>query len=80
MDVSGERELWCAVIEQAISDYRGDPGSNQNRLRIKNEAAFWLFRSPETGIGSLQWICHQLSYSISYIRDTAKGKAHARVR
>lgn len=77
IDAQPERALWYAVIEQAIEDYHKDPLVNKDKhkqseiKRIKDNAAFWLFRSKEIRIGGLAWICEVLGLSIEYIRKRA---------
>ena len=40
--------------------------------RIKDKAGFWLFRSKETGIGSLLWICDNFKISVDCVRKESR--------
>ena len=69
-----ERNLWAAVISQAMEDYFTDPFSMKCRskqkrsLRDKNEAKYWLLKSKRKDIGSFFWICAQLELDAELIR------------
>ena len=73
---SEERTLWCAVIAQAIHDYHKDPSVNKAKKGIlgwyKRQAAWWLFESQSSEIGSFLWICDQLKLNPDYVRKGAK--------
>lgn len=75
MNYQPEKQLWMAVIQQAIEDYKG-PDNRCNKID-KGKAAFWLFRSKEIGAGSLSWICESLDLSINCIRSIAKNNGSA---
>ena len=78
MNIQGVKELWIAVVQQAIDDYHKDPLVSERRVeqfRIKNlkeSAGHWLFRSKLYGPGSLSWICENIDLSKPYIRKIAR--------
>lgn len=70
--MSGERALWLAVVDQAITDFRKYP-ANEEMLRLKNKAEWWLFRDRRDSVGSLSWICENLGLNITILRHCAKS-------
>ena len=77
--MQGVKELWWAVVGQAIDDYNNNPlvfkSPHQQRQakNIKESAKHWLFRSTLCGPGSLHWICENLELSKTYVRKIAKN-------
>lgn len=79
-----ERQLWFAVILQAIEDYTADPTKSTTAIGQKtisywkNNAAHWLFRSKRTDTGSLNRIFQDLDFPIGTLRakilQTGGGK------
>lgn len=78
------KKLWMAVIEQALLDLEYRPKlskkfkdikareqSLRNAAFIRDKAKFWFFKNPETGIGSLAWICLMLDLDIEAVRKIA---------
>jgi hypothetical protein len=57
-----ERELWSAVLEQAMRDLCG-----VGHLRAKNARA-WIV-SVDDSLGSFVWICGQLNFDADAVRQ-----------
>jgi hypothetical protein len=55
-----ERKLWANVLLQAVTDLNG-------RDLVARSARAW-FRSNENSVGSLIWICHQMSLDPDAVR------------
>jgi len=76
-------QVWLAVIEQAICDFCIDLRRYENHAatvfaeRIKREAAHWLFKSDNTGVGSLPWICENLTIPIECVRRAASERTRS---
>lgn len=80
----GERTLWRAVVQQAVSDIerglvvarRGRGDTRKARfergevVRRGVDARAWVF-SEATEVGSLRWICDQLGLRVQPVRDYA---------
>lgn len=65
------RDLWCAVVERAVRDARGDvvrSGSPESDALIVAQARAWML-SDAVGVGSLNWICEQVGLEAQYIRS-----------
>ena len=79
MNATGVKELWIAVVQQAIKDYHKDPMVSKSHLTqmwirsINQSASHWLFDSKLSGPGSLDWICENIDLSKTYIRKVAKN-------
>mgnify|MGYP001811786053 CR=1 FL=1 len=78
-----ERNIWLAVINQAIFDLRKDHRSLKSHSARKcgqrsmaklnsQRARYWLFESRLHGPGSLAWICEHLSLDIDAVRRVAR--------
>lgn len=73
-----ERDLWFAVIAQAIDDYLADPlqikwkAKRREVVLNRDNAANWLFGSKMTSIGSFEWICNQLDLEPNCLRMSIK--------
>jgi hypothetical protein len=65
-------KLWQAVLLMALRDLHGSPPSAFDCRRRQQEARRW-FESPETGIGSLNWICNITNLDAGTVRRYALG-------
>lgn len=69
-----QRLLWCAVLEQAVEDFRGccdqnnDKNSPSHRRMRQEQAAAW-FKSDRSEINSFFWICDLLGLDAVAIRE-----------
>lgn len=78
------RQLWAAVLEQAVSDACVDlkplPKTlmsryeREARARIKDSAIWWV-NSPATKINSFIGICHNLGLDPQAVREKVLKKA-----
>jgi hypothetical protein len=74
---TGEKEMWAAVIRQAIEDYLYDPNEvvdpyqHKKAELEKQHARYWLFNSKKTSANSFYWICNELCLDPNYIRQAA---------
>jgi hypothetical protein len=62
-----ERELWSAVLHQAISDLVGDIPKKEDREIIQRQARSW-FMSTRIRPGSFHWICQILGLNEAAVR------------
>jgi hypothetical protein len=62
-----ERELWSAVLQQAISDFVGNVPKYENRETVQRRATRW-FTSTRIGAGSFHWICQNLGLDEAAVR------------
>jgi hypothetical protein len=67
-----ERKLWAYVLLQAITDLNG-------RDFAARSARAW-FSSKDDSIGSLNWICHNLSLDPDAVRHSVLRKKAAELR
>ena len=72
-----EVSIWCAVIRNAIIEYRRDTTKYRNKYQNSRyrawqmDAQHWLFRSSYRGPVSLIWICDLLGLKLSDVRKKA---------
>lgn len=62
-------KLWAAVLVQAIIDSKRDCGFNKSHKKNRSSAIFWMYKSKNTGTGSLPWICEMLGLSVDFVRE-----------
>ena len=80
MDIP-EKQLWSAVIMQAIIDYQDDPTKYKTVICQKDskywqyKAAHWIFRSQKSGIGSFDWVCKAINLPAADVRKNIKNGA-----
>ena len=66
--MEAERELWCAVLHQAISDFVGDIPKDENCEIVQRQARYW-FSATHIHPGSFHWICQILGLDEAAVRQ-----------
>jgi hypothetical protein len=66
--MSGERDLWAAVLDSAIQDLKDGPATDG----ALEELRLW-FASNTYEPGSFLWICDNLDFDATFIRRQALG-------
>ena len=61
------RKLWRAVLMGALKDLQGYPQSALDGQWRRREARPW-FKSPDNGIGSLNWVCEITNLDADTVR------------
>ena len=80
-DVTGEKNMWLAVLKLAIEDYQYDPMClsdiyQQREAEVKkSQAGAWLFKSERISEGSLNYICDECDIDKQAVREYANGVA-----
>src|SRR5690242_8959453 len=59
--LEAERTLWAEVLHQALKDIGG-------HVSLRGDACAW-FRSEEIQVGSLNWICGQIGFDATAVRE-----------
>ena len=59
--MSGEKDLWAAVLDRAIEDLRSD--------KEHHSAMYWIGNRKNTGVGSFLWVCDTLGFDADKTRD-----------
>jgi hypothetical protein len=65
------KNLWLAVLEQAIEDVKQDVKNQENVRAINKANALEWFSNKNEGIGSFIWICYFLEIAPGPIRRIA---------
>ena len=66
--ISSTKELWSAVLLQAINDIRKPIKANRNRIR--DDAIFWINNREDIGINSFCGICNTFKLDPDTVRDS----------
>jgi hypothetical protein len=68
-EIEACKDLWLAVLEQAVKDARG----SRRHHSIVREAREW-FRSEDEDPGSFLWVCRILRLDPDVVRGAVEGK------